>query len=71
MSTPRRQVDVEVEAFLRKSLDARLAQCTEPQRSLFTRIYPNGVPGDRLREAIALCDRTISKNNAKPKDPPQ
>lgn len=55
----------EITAFSRKLLDERLAQLTEPQRKMFhDRVYPKGVPEDRIVSAIDLCDRTIKKNVA-------
>ena len=54
----------EVEAFKRRLLAEKLALCTEPQRALFARCYPKGVPSDSLESAIDLCDRTIKKNEA-------
>ncbi len=55
----------EVEQFKRDLLAARLALVTPPQRALFDRCFPNGVPSDRLESAIDLCDRTIAKNSTK------
>lgn len=55
----------EVEAFKRKLLSERLALITAPQRALFERLYPKGVPGAALESAIDLCDRTIKKNAAR------
>jgi hypothetical protein len=55
----------QVEAFKRSLLAERLAMVTEPQRALFDRCFPKGVPGDRLESAIDLVDRTIAKNATK------
>ena len=52
-----------IEDFKRDLLIERLSECTEPQRRKFDRIYPNGVPEEKLVSAIDLCDRTIRKNN--------
>lgn len=57
-------IDQQVEDFKRQLLANHLAQCTEAQQALFRRCYPNGVPGDRLVNAIDLCRRTIKKNLA-------
>jgi hypothetical protein len=57
-------IDAEVEAFLRTSLNERLSLCTEAQRDKFARIFPGSVPSERLRTAIDLCDRTIAKNKS-------
>lgn len=55
----------EVEAFKRKLLKERLYQCTERQIDFFNKIYPNGVPEEKLENAIDLCDRTIRKNKTR------
>jgi hypothetical protein len=55
-------VKQEVEEFKRSLLNERLSQCTEKQRELFGRLYPNGVPDDKLEDAINLCNRTIRRN---------
>jgi hypothetical protein len=55
----------EIEAFARQLLAERLAQCTEPQRALFSRCYPKGLPAGSLETAIDLCTRTIAKNERK------
>jgi hypothetical protein len=60
------QVNTEVEEFKRKLLSERLAQCTEKQVAFFNRIFPDGVPEDKLVSAIDLCDRTIAKNKSDP-----
>jgi hypothetical protein len=42
-----------------------LAECTEPQRQFFERIFPEGIDKiseDSLRNAVGLCQRTITKN---------
>lgn len=59
-------VEAEVESFKRKLLEERLAQCTQSQRDFFARLYPRGVPAEKLISSIDLCDRTIRKNNADP-----
>ena len=55
-------VKEEIEQLTRNLLQERLAQCTTSQRAMFNRMYPQGVPADRLESAIDLCDRTIKKN---------
>jgi hypothetical protein len=55
------QVQKEIEQFTRGLLQDRLAQCSESQQEFFHRIYPEGVPTDKLENAIDLCDRTIKK----------
>ena len=55
-------ISEEVEQFKRSCLDERLEQCTEEQQAFFHRIFPKGVPSDKLESAIDLCDRTIKKN---------
>lgn len=49
-------------AFRRAMLETGLAQCTTPQREFFGRIFPAGVPVDRLDTAIDLVHRTVAKN---------
>ena len=56
-----KRVQQEIQAFLRASLDERLAQCTEKQRGVFALCYPRGVPCKDLETAIDLCDRTLAK----------
>jgi hypothetical protein len=50
---------------LTTELRSLLAECTEPQRQLFGRMFPAGIdkiPEDGLRSAIDLCQRTVTKN---------
>jgi hypothetical protein len=58
--------EAEVEAYKRKMLADRLAQCTPTQQAFFGRVYPRGVREEQLMNAIDLCDRTIRKNKADP-----
>lgn len=53
----------EIEAFKRKLLAERLEKITPEQKSKFDRIFPTGVPFDRIISAIDICDRTIKKNS--------
>ena len=53
-----------VEAFRRATLQALLDQCSEPQRALFAKLYPDGVPVASLDSATRLCERTVAKNKA-------
>ena len=55
----------EVEQYQRGMLARRLEACTPSQKDLFNKIYPDGVPLDKLMNAIDLCDRTIRKNATK------
>lgn len=55
----------EIEALTRNLLAEKLALCTEPQRAVFARCYPKGVPSSALESAIDLCDRTLKHNEAK------
>jgi len=60
----------DVEEFLRHKIKFALDECTQDQRSLFSRIYPGGVnkvPVDKLETALGLCERTIEKNKKKEK----
>lgn len=52
----------EVEQLKRSLLNERLGQCTEKQRELFGRLYPDGVREDQLEDAINLCNRTLRRN---------
>ena len=57
----------EIDAYMRNLLRERLAQCTDPQRELFGRMYRNGIeniPFDKLEWAIQQCNNTIAKNAA-------
>jgi len=55
-------VEVEVEDLMRLRLHERLEKITKDQREFFNRLFPNGVPKDKIMTAIDLCDRTIAKN---------
>ena len=52
----------QIETFKRQKLDEALAKVTDDQRALFNRIFPEGVPEDKLIQAIELCERTIARN---------
>lgn len=43
-------------------LNSLIAQLTESQIRKFNRIFPEGVPKDKINDAIDLCERTIKKN---------
>lgn len=58
----------EIEAFKRKLLAERLAKITLEQKSKFDRIFPMGVPFDKIISAIDICDRTIKKNEKEQND---
>ena len=45
------------------TLKELLPQLTEPQRDLFNKCYPNGVPRSKMVNAIDVCERTVKKNN--------
>jgi len=57
-----KSVKERVEDFKRAMLRDALAQCTESQQAMFSRLYPGTVPEDKLENAIDLCERTIRKN---------
>lgn len=59
-----KEVEAKVEEFKRGLLNEALAQCTADQQAFFHRIFPKGVPEDKLVGAIDLCERTIRKNKA-------
>jgi hypothetical protein len=48
----------------RQMIDQARARLTEPQSQMLDRIYPNGIPDDKLESAYDLCIRTIRKNEA-------
>lgn len=55
---------IELDA-LRGEVSILLRQCTEKQRAFFSKVFPCGVENmdrDKLRTAVGLCQRTISKN---------
>ena len=53
------------EEFQRQKLAEILGQCTPEQQEFFNiRVFPNGVPSDKLSSAYDLCERTIQKNMA-------
>ena len=54
------------EVFKREQLAIILTECSEAQQTLFRRIFPNGVPTDKLDSAYDLVERTIKKNIANP-----
>lgn len=45
----------------RDKLVNMLSQCTEAQQNLFRRMYPDGVPDDRLDWALSQVERTLNK----------
>jgi hypothetical protein len=50
---------------LRDELKSLLLECTEAQNAFFHRSYPGGMEtmtDDTLRNVIALCRRTIARN---------
>lgn len=55
-------IQYEVLEFKRKMLAGRLKLITDDQLEFFNRIFPDGVPPDKLDVAIDLCDRTITMN---------
>ena len=50
----------------RDYLNTLVDQLTEGQLGKLIRIYPNGVPDDKIDMAATLCERTIKKNNETP-----
>lgn len=52
----------DVEKFLRDKLRTHTEALTEPQRDLFNRIFPRGVPVEKIEDALALCERTAAKH---------
>jgi hypothetical protein len=57
-------LDIKTEEFQRNELAKLLALCTIEQQKLFReRVFPNGVPTDKLVSAYDLCERTLKKNS--------
>ena len=56
----------QVEKFKRQLLENLLAECTKPQRELFEKCFPDGVPAEKMQTALGLCERTVKKNRATP-----
>ena len=54
-------MEKEVKAFRREQLDKLLSQCSEKEQAFFHRIFPNGVPEDKLQNAMRLVERTVIK----------
>lgn len=59
-------INDKVTSFKRQLLADALEQCSDKQRALFRRLYPEPIPDDKLIQAIDLCERTIKKNLADP-----
>lgn len=57
-----KSVDGRIEQYKRQMLVDALAQLLPAQVELFNRVYPNGIPSEKLINAIDLCERTIKKN---------
>jgi hypothetical protein len=60
------------EKFQRQKLAEILAQCSEQQQIFFNerifpkRLFPNGVPLNKLEMAYDLCERTVMENTKFP-----
>lgn len=52
----------DVRQFVRDKIEALLAQCSEGQREMFTRLFGTSVRPDKLNTALDLCERTVTKN---------
>lgn len=57
------KLNEDIEILKRKRLSELLAQCTPAQQEVFTMLFPEPIPAEKLDIAISLCDRTIDKNN--------
>ena len=55
----------DLELFKREVLKKKLDECTVSQQEFFKKVYPRGVPNNKLDETIALCYRMITKNKKK------
>ena len=51
--------------LIRAAIEIDLAQCTEPQRALFARMYPDGPSDDQLERAYDQIQRTLIKTAKK------
>jgi len=52
-------------AFQIEEISILLNQCTEAQRNLFDRMYPDGVNNEQVDKAYDQCRRTVEKNKLK------
>lgn len=55
----------DVQEFCRGRITELLAQCSDKQREMFTRIFGGGaesVHKDKILSALNLCERTVRKN---------
>jgi hypothetical protein len=59
-------LDKLTDAFKREQLAAQLAKCSQKQQDFFARLYPDGVPSEKLSSAYDLVERTIKKNLTDP-----
>jgi hypothetical protein len=48
--------------FQKGEIDRLLPQCTQKEQDFFHRIFPKGVPEDKLISAIQLIERTLDSN---------
>jgi hypothetical protein len=62
-----RKLHQRFEDMRRMVLADMISLCTQKQRDLFHKAYPEGVPAECLDSAIDLCERTIQKKLANPK----
>lgn len=65
MSHTHFNIDAAIEFMLRVEMERRLRQCTKHQQEIFIKMFSEYVPAKKLRFAINLIDRTISKNERK------
>ena len=57
-------LDAKTEAFQRQELAEILELCSPEQQKFFhERVFPNGVPKDKLVSAYDLCERTLKKSS--------
>ena len=47
---------------VRKDMESMLRKCSPAQQNLFSRMYPDGVPDDKLDWALQQIERTLEKN---------
>ena len=54
----------DIEQYTQNMLQQMLSQCTRSQVSFFffNRLFPNGVPKEKIKQAILLVERTLEKN---------
>ena len=47
----------------RTRMENLLKRCTEPQQKIFSRMYPDGVPDEKVDWALSQIERTLNKED--------